>query len=175
MINRLRASVECRVHGSAVFARVCGSNEDFPAVDEVFWAQVRKTSSHVPEKVGSGSRFELCEAPARYAERPVLFDEVSEAGLMGPGHDLDLGELKSGSLQHGSQFVWSVHELVLGDQRPIDGGAVAVEFLVPDIQCGSAPVVAPGGEADAASGPGVPAAPRRAPSQAPAHGTVRTP
>ena len=81
MINRLPASMECRLHIS-VLARVCGCSEDFPAVDEVLWAKALKTASHVPEKVGSGSRFWLREAPARYAERPVLFDEVSQAGLM---------------------------------------------------------------------------------------------
>jgi hypothetical protein len=61
---------------------VCGCNEDFPAVDEVLSAKVLKTSWHIPVKVDSGSRFELCEAPARNAERPVLFDELSQAGLM---------------------------------------------------------------------------------------------
>jgi hypothetical protein len=75
---------------------------------------------------------------------------------MGPGHDLDLGVLKSAALQHGSQFVWSVHEVVLGDQRSIRWGAVAIQFLVPDIQRGSAPVVAPGSESDAAASPEYP-------------------
>jgi hypothetical protein len=40
--------------------------------------------------------------------------------------------VKSGALEHRSQFVRSVHEVVLGDQRAIEWGAVAVEFLVPD-------------------------------------------
>ena len=65
-----------------MLGRVCSCNEDFPTVDEVLWAKVLKTASHVPEKVGSGSRFWLREAPARYAERPVLFDELPQAGLM---------------------------------------------------------------------------------------------
>jgi hypothetical protein len=63
-------------------ARVCGCCEDFAAVEEVLSAKALKPESYVPEKVGSGRRFELSEAPARYAERPVLFDELSQAGLM---------------------------------------------------------------------------------------------
>jgi hypothetical protein len=70
------------VQTSAVLARVCGCYEDFAAVEEVLSAKALEPESYVPEKVGSGRRFELCEAPARYAERLVLFDEVSRAGLM---------------------------------------------------------------------------------------------
>jgi hypothetical protein len=74
--------VEYRVHTSVVLARVCCCYEDFAAVDEVLSGKALKTESYVPEKVGSGRRFELSEAPASHAERPVLFDEVSRAGLM---------------------------------------------------------------------------------------------
>lgn len=65
-----------------MLARVCGCYEDFAAVEEVLSGKALKPESYVPEKVGSGSRFESCEAPARYAERLVLFDELSRAGLM---------------------------------------------------------------------------------------------
>ncbi len=40
---------------------------------------------------------------------------------------------------------------MLGDEWAIGWRAVAVEFLVPDGQCGGAAVVAPGGEAHAAA------------------------
>ena len=93
--------MECRLHPPAVLARVCCCYQNFAAVDEVLSRKALKTESYVPEKVGSDRRFELSEAPARYAERPVLFDELSQAGLMRPGHDLDLGALKSAALQHG--------------------------------------------------------------------------
>ena len=74
--------MKCRAQTSAVLARVCCCYENFAAVKEGLSAKALKPESHVPEKVGSGRRFELSEAPARYAERPVLFGELSQAGLM---------------------------------------------------------------------------------------------
>jgi hypothetical protein len=59
--------VECRLHTSAVLARVCCCYENFAAVDEVLSGKALKTESYVPEKVGSGRRFELSEAPASHA------------------------------------------------------------------------------------------------------------
>ena len=56
--------MECRLQTSAVLARVCGCSQNFAAVEEVLSAKALKPESYLPEKVGSGSRLELSEAPA---------------------------------------------------------------------------------------------------------------